>query len=128
MARVYFGNLDPDVQKDELDDTCNKFGRVSDIWIARNPPGFAFVVGHPFPTPAQLSPSAHTLVLLPTAQTHPCILAQTFEDQRDADDCVRGMNGQKIGNSSVRVELGRNRGDGRTALPPPTHHCVRAFA
>ena len=47
MARVYFGNLDPDVQKDQLDDTCNKFGRVSDVWIARNPPGFAFVVGHP---------------------------------------------------------------------------------
>ena len=56
MARVYFGNLDPDVQKDEMDDTCNKFGRVSDVWIARNPPGFAFVVGHPFPNPAQLSP------------------------------------------------------------------------
>ena len=44
MARVYFGNLDPDVQKEEVEDICNKFGRVSDVWIARNPPGFAFVV------------------------------------------------------------------------------------
>ena len=37
---------------------------------------------------------------------------QTFDDQRDADDCVRGLNGEKIGNSNVRVELGRNRGGG----------------
>ena len=56
MSRVYFGNLDPDVQKDELDHQCGKYGRVTDIWIARNPPGFAFVV-RARPRPRALSGS-----------------------------------------------------------------------
>jgi arginine/serine-rich splicing factor 7 len=42
-ARVYVGNLDPTVQKEELTDTFATFGRLADVWVARNPPGFAFV-------------------------------------------------------------------------------------
>ena len=42
-TRVYIGNLDPQVQKDELIDICNAYGNLSDVWVARNPPGFAFV-------------------------------------------------------------------------------------
>ncbi len=44
MARVYFGNLDPGTQKEELADVCEKYGKLADVWIARNPPGFAFIV------------------------------------------------------------------------------------
>ena len=43
MARVYVGNLDPNVQKDELIDIANAYGKLADVWVARNPPGFAFV-------------------------------------------------------------------------------------
>ena len=42
-TRVYVGNLDPNVQKDELIDICNAYGKLADVWVARNPPGFAFV-------------------------------------------------------------------------------------
>ena len=56
--RVYIGNLDPNVQKDELIDICNAYGKLQDVWVARNPPGFAFV---------------------------------TYEDTRDAEDCVLSL-------------------------------------
>ena len=55
---MYIGNLDPSVQKDELIDIANAYGKLVDVWVARNPAGFAFV---------------------------------TFEDTRDAEDCVRAM-------------------------------------
>ena len=37
---------------------------------------------------------------------------QTFEDERDAEDAVRGCNGQDIRGSRVRVEMAKNRGGG----------------
>ena len=43
-GRTYFGNLEPGVTKEELEDACCKYGKVADVWVARNPPGFAFVV------------------------------------------------------------------------------------
>ena len=44
MARVYVGNPDPGTQKEELADAFEKHGKLADVWIARNPPGFAFIV------------------------------------------------------------------------------------
>eukprot|EP00316_Scyphosphaera_apsteinii_P006722 CAMPEP_0119309124 /NCGR_PEP_ID=MMETSP1333-20130426/14268_1 /TAXON_ID=418940 /ORGANISM="Scyphosphaera apsteinii, Strain RCC1455" /LENGTH=82 /DNA_ID=CAMNT_0007313047 /DNA_START=60 /DNA_END=305 /DNA_ORIENTATION=- len=41
--RLFFGNLDPSVTKEDLEDKCSKYGTVVDVWVARNPPGFAFV-------------------------------------------------------------------------------------
>ncbi len=43
-TRVYVGNLPRDVQEAEVSDVFRRFGRIVSIWIARNPPGFAFVV------------------------------------------------------------------------------------
>ena len=43
MARVYVGNLDPGTEKEELKDAFEKHGRLADVWIARNPPGFSTV-------------------------------------------------------------------------------------
>mmetsp|Transcript_36544 Transcript_36544/g.92613 ORF Transcript_36544/g.92613 Transcript_36544/m.92613 type:complete len:247 (+) Transcript_36544:78-818(+) len=43
MSRVYVGTLDPNVTKEQLEDEARQFGKVEDIWIARNPPGFAFI-------------------------------------------------------------------------------------
>ena len=49
------------------------------MWVARNPPGFAFV---------------------------------EFDDQRDAEDAVKSLNGSRICGERVRVEMARNRGRG----------------
>jgi arginine/serine-rich splicing factor 7 len=42
-TRVYVGNLGSSGDKSELQREFSKFGHVRDVWVARNPPGFAFV-------------------------------------------------------------------------------------
>ena len=37
------GNLTGDVHKDELKRVCGEFGSLRKVWLAHNPPGFAFV-------------------------------------------------------------------------------------
>lgn len=41
--KVYVGNLGENGRKDELEREFKKYGRLHDVWVARNPPGFAFV-------------------------------------------------------------------------------------
>lgn len=41
--RIYVGNLNPDVTKQEVEDLFAKYGKVARCFLARNPPGFAFV-------------------------------------------------------------------------------------
>ena len=50
------------------------------VWVARNPPGFAFV---------------------------------EFEDPRDAQDACRYLDGSRIGNGRIRVEMSRGGSGGR---------------
>lgn len=40
---VYVGGLDPKVKKEELETEFQKFGKLTRVWVAFNPPGFAFV-------------------------------------------------------------------------------------
>ncbi|XP_057844328.1 serine/arginine-rich splicing factor RSZ21A isoform X1 [Cryptomeria japonica] len=75
MARIYVGNLDPRVTERELEDEFRVFGVLRSVWVARKPPGFAFI---------------------------------EFEDRRDANDAVRGLNGK----NDWRVELSRSSGGG----------------
>lgn len=42
-TRVYVGNLGEKVKKEDLETEFNKFGKLNNIWVAFNPPGFAFV-------------------------------------------------------------------------------------
>jgi len=44
MSRVYVGNLSDGASKRELEREFESFGPLRDVWVARNPPGFAFVV------------------------------------------------------------------------------------
>ena len=43
MVRVYVGNLRSDTDKSEIEREFEKFGKLNDVWVARNPPGFAFL-------------------------------------------------------------------------------------
>ncbi|KAK1274647.1 Serine/arginine-rich splicing factor RSZ21 [Acorus gramineus] len=43
MARVYVGNLDPRVSERELEDEFRAYGVLRSVWVARRPPGYAFV-------------------------------------------------------------------------------------
>ncbi|KAH9709023.1 serine/arginine-rich splicing factor RSZ21 [Citrus sinensis] len=43
MSRVYVGNLDPRVSERDLEDEFRMFGVLRSVWVARRPPGYAFV-------------------------------------------------------------------------------------
>eukprot|EP00242_Pyramimonas_sp_CCMP2087_P013080 CAMPEP_0198210774 /NCGR_PEP_ID=MMETSP1445-20131203/22314_1 /TAXON_ID=36898 /ORGANISM="Pyramimonas sp., Strain CCMP2087" /LENGTH=129 /DNA_ID=CAMNT_0043884917 /DNA_START=73 /DNA_END=459 /DNA_ORIENTATION=+ len=42
-SKVYIGNLDARVTERELEDEFGKFGTLRSVWVARKPPGFAFI-------------------------------------------------------------------------------------
>jgi len=79
--KVYVGDLGNNASKGELEDSFSYYGRLRSVWVARNPPGFAFI---------------------------------EFEDPRDAEDAVRGLDGRSVCGRRVRVELstGRSRSRG----------------
>lgn len=43
MWKIYVGNLDARVKERELADAFNSYGIVRSVWVARNPPGYAFI-------------------------------------------------------------------------------------
>jgi len=75
-CKVYIGNLGNNASKHEIETSFTKYGPLKNIWIARNPPGFAFA---------------------------------EFEDPRDAEDAVRGLDGTKMDGSRIRVEMSSGR-------------------
>ncbi|XP_064091473.1 serine/arginine-rich splicing factor 3-like isoform X2 [Macrobrachium nipponense] len=85
-CKVYVGDLGSGASKQELEEAFSKYGPLRNVWVARNPPGFAFV---------------------------------EFEDVRDAEDAVRGLDGRTICGRRVRVELSTGKSRGRFRGPPP---------
>lgn len=67
-TKVYVGNLGTGAGKGELERAFSYYGPLRTVWIARNPPGFAFV---------------------------------EFEDPRDAEDAVRGLDGKYVSAAAV---------------------------
>ncbi|KAJ6829062.1 serine/arginine-rich splicing factor RSZ21A-like [Iris pallida] len=43
MSRVYVGNLEARVSERDLEDEFRTFGVIRSIWVARKPPGYAFI-------------------------------------------------------------------------------------
>ena len=60
-GRVYIGDLPRDASEREIERVFREYGSVRSVWVARNPPGFAFVM---------------------------------FEDERDAEDAVKALDGR----------------------------------
>ncbi|EDW62954.1 RNA-binding protein 1 [Drosophila novamexicana] len=42
-CKVYVGNLGSSASKHEIENAFSKYGPLRNVWVARNPPGFAFV-------------------------------------------------------------------------------------
>uniref|UniRef100_A0A6M2DU62 Putative rna-binding protein 1 isoform x1 orussus abietinus n=1 Tax=Xenopsylla cheopis TaxID=163159 RepID=A0A6M2DU62_XENCH len=78
-CKVYIGNLGHSATKHDIETHFSKYGPLRNVWVARNPPGFAFV---------------------------------EYEDPRDAQDAVRGLDGTRCCGTHVKVEMssGRSRG------------------
>lgn len=75
--RVFIGGITDDIRKDEIEKEFSKFGKLISVWVAANPPGFAFV---------------------------------EFEDERDAEEAVRAMNGGSIPGTSAKLRVEHSRG------------------
>merc|ERR1711936_1389334 len=43
-AKIYIGDLGSDATRYELEDAFSPFGSVKNVWIAKRPPGFAFIL------------------------------------------------------------------------------------
>lgn len=43
-TRVFIGGLEGPVTKEDVEGEFSKFGKLDNVWIAQNPPGFAFIV------------------------------------------------------------------------------------
>lgn len=59
-CKIYVGDLPRDASEKEVERAFSYYGPLKSVWVARNPPGFAFV---------------------------------EYEDTRDAEDAVRGLDG-----------------------------------
>ncbi|XP_017886115.1 RNA-binding protein 1-like isoform X1 [Ceratina calcarata] len=94
-CKVYVGNLGNSASKHEIESAFSKYGPLRNVWVARNPPGFAFV---------------------------------EFEDPRDAEDAVRGLDGTRCCGTRVRVEMssGRSRRGGGGRRPGPRYSRSRS--
>jgi len=42
-CKVYLGGLPERCDRGEIEDRCKRFGPLRNVWVARNPPGFAFI-------------------------------------------------------------------------------------
>ncbi|KAA0202430.1 hypothetical protein HAZT_HAZT004271 [Hyalella azteca] len=42
-CKVYVGDLGSTASRQDLEDAFSYYGRLTNVWVARNPPGFAFV-------------------------------------------------------------------------------------
>ncbi|XP_046740110.1 RNA-binding protein 1 isoform X4 [Diprion similis] len=96
-CKVYVGNLGSSASKHEIESAFSKYGPLRNVWVARNPPGFAFV---------------------------------EFEDPRDAEDAVRGLDGTRCCGTRVRVEMssGRSRRGGGGRRPGPRYSRSRSVS
>jgi len=41
--RVFIGGISDRIQKDDIEREFGRFGKLTNVWVAQNPPGFAFV-------------------------------------------------------------------------------------
>lgn len=84
-CKVYVGDLGYGCAKQELEEKFSKYGVLRNVWVARKPPGFAFV---------------------------------EFEDNRDAEDAVRALDGTKINGRRCRAEMSSGRSRWGNRGPP----------
>ncbi|KAE9547996.1 hypothetical protein FO519_008789 [Halicephalobus sp. NKZ332] len=42
-GKVYIGGLPDDASSEEIEDAFRRYGKIRKVWVARRPPGFAFV-------------------------------------------------------------------------------------
>ena len=80
----------------DIEDAFQKIGRVSDVWVARKPPGFAFIEMEVRTLFSSLSSTQYFLSSL--LQSY-----RSIQDKRDAEDACRELDGTRICGNRVKV-------------------------
>ncbi|CAK8696666.1 serine/arginine-rich splicing factor 7-like [Clavelina lepadiformis] len=70
-TKLYVGNLSSTTTRSDLEYEFGYYGRILNVWVAKNPPGFSYV---------------------------------EFQDSRDADDAIKGLDGRELHGRRIRVE------------------------
>ncbi|CAM9101998.1 unnamed protein product [Scytosiphon promiscuus] len=116
-TKVWVGNLGSTCEERDLRDEFSKFGELNKVWVARNPPGFAFVwfaddrdasdavrevdgrsiAGREWRV--EIVSRHHVWV----ARNPPGFAFVWFADERDAGDAVREIDGRSIGGPAPRT-------------------------
>ncbi|KAJ8434546.1 hypothetical protein Cgig2_004312 [Carnegiea gigantea] len=107
MSRVYVGNLDPRVSERDLEDEFRVFGVIRSVWVARRPPGYAFIDFEDTRDAKDAIREMDATILLPW------MMSRHFMCWNGALLC--GFSGYLviwIGKNGWRVELSHNRGGG----------------
>ena len=97
----------------DIEDAFQKIGRVSDVWVARKPPGFAFIEME-VNVEAFLNIQRNRTKHLNEHSTFKKYLyfgtfcsslfqQYSFQDKRDAEDACRELDGTRICGNRVKV-------------------------
>ena len=80
----------------DIEDAFQKIGRVSDVWVARKPPGFAFI---------EMEVNSKSVFKTILTQIIVTIIKfiDFFQDKRDAEDACRELDGTRICGNRVKV-------------------------
>ncbi|XP_071537990.1 serine/arginine-rich splicing factor 7-like isoform X2 [Panulirus ornatus] len=115
-CKVYVGNLGNADAKHELESAFSKYGPLVNVWVARNPPGFAFVE---FEDPRDAEDSVRALDGSRLCGVRVKVEMSTGRSRRDRFHVPprRGGNGSRRSRSRSPRRFGGGRGRSRSRSP-----------
>lgn len=117
-CKVYVGDLGNNASKPELEDAFSYYGPLRNVWVARNPPGFAFVE---FEDPRDAEDAVSCCNFYkPVSMTQALCCDHLGLNFIIILSQIRGLDGRTICGRRARVEMSNgSRGYGGRGGPPP---------
>lgn len=117
-CKVYVGNLGNTDAKHELESAFSKYGPLVNVWVARNPPGFAFVE---FEDPRDAEDAVRALDGTRMCGVRVKVEMSTGRSRRDRFHSPprRGGGGERRSRSRSPRRFGGGRGGGRSRSRSP---------
>ncbi|XP_065176611.1 serine/arginine-rich splicing factor 3-like isoform X1 [Sycon ciliatum] len=123
MTKIYIGDLSTSGNEEEIRESFLRYGSVHEVWVARNPPGFAFVYMEDFrdAEDAVRKLDGRTLcgqrVRVEVAKTRERPRQRRYEDDGPAPDTVIHSQHSRRRRSRSRSPPRRRRSPSRSPSP-----------
>ncbi|KAK7067663.1 hypothetical protein SK128_024846 [Halocaridina rubra] len=114
-CKVYVGNLGNNAAKHELESAFSKYGPLVNVWVARNPPGFAFVE---FEDPRDAEDAVRALDGARLCGVRVRVEMSTGRSRRER---YRSPPRRRRSRSRSPRRFGRSRSRSRSRSPRPSH-------